>query len=372
MAKIYNLRKIKENNIRLVLREILRNQPISRSEIAQKTNVSNATISYIVNSLLSENLVVETTKGRSTGGRKPVFLEMNPKSKYMIGVDLSDYTVMYAVVDANLEVAYCDRLVMNPDEDIEENLLHLAKTLKRVFEKSEYKDKIVGIGLGVSGVYDDKEDRVLTSEIRGIETVRIKNLFSSILDLPIWIENDANCTALAEIMKLKGVKNLFLFYMSKGIGGGIILDDRLYRGETGFAGEISKNAMIVRNGAIRTIGDFFSETYFKRRIGKDMMLGDVMEEYNRRGDKEVKILMDDLQRCMTAIFLNVVSLLDIRTIIVGGKYGTFDRAFLRKIEMDIQRMFFGESVRVLPSALGSDGIILGSAQMVLENYIKVI
>ncbi|MFP4661747.1 MAG: MarR family transcriptional regulator, partial [Halanaerobiales bacterium] len=99
-----NLELMHELNTKQILRVIRSFSPISRSEIVEKTNLTAATVSRIVNKLMNYNLVSEIGYGESSGGRKPVLLELKSQSLLTIGIDIEKDEILAVVIDINGQI----------------------------------------------------------------------------------------------------------------------------------------------------------------------------------------------------------------------------------------------------------------------------
>lgn len=232
----------KERKNLAILEVVRKNGPISRTDISKITELNIVTVSNYVNHYIRKNLVIEGELDESTGGRKPILVELNAKSGYIIGIGLNMLNIVGVLVDLEINVVKeikKDRLPEN-SEDIIGQMLEVAEEL---IETSEVdKEKIVGVGVGVPGVIDERGRTIRWPQLLGEKDVSvilsIKDLFEDKLKIPTFVENDANAAVLGE--KWLGLDRhvRHMLYMFSGMGCGIMINGEIYRGATGAAGEL--------------------------------------------------------------------------------------------------------------------------------------
>ena len=156
--------------------------------------------------------------------------------EYLIGVDLGGTKIEGGLVDLSGKIV---KKIEYPTE--------AAKGKKQVIEKivdivqKLRKGQVMGVGVGCPGQVDVKKGIVITApNLPGWNNVNLKRILEERLRLPIFMENDANCFALAESKCGQGrkIENMLCFTLGSGIGGGIIINGRLYTGSGGMGGEL--------------------------------------------------------------------------------------------------------------------------------------
>lgn len=237
-----NHRILRDFNEVMVLNVIREKQPTSRIEIAELIGLEGSTVSKIVGRLLSDNLVYEegVAEASPRGGRKKRYLHINPHKACAIGVDFrpSGYTV--ALSDFTGKILRSIELPASPDpRNAAESIARGIKRVLRAFSS----ETIEGIGVSLVGLIDPKEGRVLAGEGLGWgEDVPIGSMLRQALkmDLPIYFENGAWLSALAEIWfgnHARHPRDLVFLDIREGIGAGIIIRGQLYHGSLHGAGE---------------------------------------------------------------------------------------------------------------------------------------
>jgi len=259
-AQTADLALMRELNERIVLNLIRQQGPISRAELARRSNLSRSTISSIINTLITTNLVHETGMGDSQGGRRPIMLAFNYQSSYVIGVELATTTVTVLLTDLAATVQRRAQrafdIAAGPDVCMPQ-VVELIRAVVR--EAGVPVEKLLGVGVGVPGPLAFATGRPVAPPVMpGWHDVPLRRWLERALHLPIFVENDANLGALAEHRwgAAQGWHNLAYVYLgSAGIGAGLILDGRLYRGDIGSAGEIG-HLMVDEDGPLCPCGSF--------------------------------------------------------------------------------------------------------------------
>ncbi len=287
---IQNTKALKKHNQFTVLNEIIENQPVSRSEICKNLDVSHATISYLVKELIEQGLIVETEYSQSTGGRPPMLLEFKGENKYIVTLQIEMTKISYGVFNLNLELMDRDEVQVE-GYSIEKILDILTNKLEGLFaQNSIKKESVIGIGLSIPGIYKEKEDLIIDSTSSFWEGINLKHELVKRFNLPVYIENDANLAAYYEYCYgvAEGYSNLVYMYLGEGIGGGIIIDDKLYTGSHGNGGEIGHLKVKASGSKCQCGGTGCLETIAS--------LNAITEEINKRLSKGEKSLLSDLGR----------------------------------------------------------------------------
>ncbi len=249
---------MKSLNRSLILNTIRQHQFISRAEIAQITKLTPPTVTNIVNELLEAGLVKESEAGKSRGGRKPILLTIEAKHSYMIGLDVGGHTVRVVLTDLNAEIEAEAKLqlpaLLNPELFL--NLL--TEATKEVIAKADIPfEKLHGIGIGMHGIVNAKHGNAEFAPNFKLSHIPLKQHFEKTFSLPTVIENDARALALGEkwFGNGQGFENLVCVNVGIGIGAGIILNNELFHGRDGIAGEIG-HTIVDLNGKQCTCGNY--------------------------------------------------------------------------------------------------------------------
>ena len=234
---------IREMNRRLVLETVINDGPLSRAAISKKLGLTKATISAIVQDLLEEHYIEEIGSDQTQYGRKPILLRFCRQNGYIIALDLGVERTVLMVCDllgqnCRLHQYNCP---LERDTSID-FLLQLIRNQIRLLPATSF--GVVGIGIGIHGTVCRNE--ITFTPNYNLADLPIKDTLEDALEIPVWLENEANLSALAEKTFVENHKNLIHVSIHAGVGAGIILDHHLYTGLAGTAGEAGH--MIVQPG----------------------------------------------------------------------------------------------------------------------------
>ncbi|NCA93416.1 ROK family protein, partial [bacterium] len=225
-----------------ILDVIRKSGPVTRTEISKVTKLNIVTVSNYVNSYVDKNLVVEKGFDVSSGGRKPTLVELNAKMGNVIGVDIGPVNMVAVITDlANGVIGKVKR--PRPRGPMNEVITSSIEIIYEIMEKTKIdKNKVKGVGLGVSGVIDALAGTVRdTDSSRGRTTgsyASVKALVQKEFSIPTFVGNDATVAAFGE--KRLGLEQEIddMLYVYSDVGCGIIIKGEIYCGAGGSAGEI--------------------------------------------------------------------------------------------------------------------------------------
>lgn len=234
-----DLALIKKINTSIVLDSVIQHAPLSRALISEKTGLNKATVSSLVQDLIDNHLVLEIGPGKSSGGRKPTLLLFNEKAGFAIGIDLGVNYIKGILVDlsGNVIVDNYRKLKPKQTEEVLKTLTEAVEELIQQAPDSEY--GIVGIGIGVPGIVDDQGTILFAPNMKW-RHVELKRLLEERFKVPVTIDNEANAGAQGEQKYGAGrdIPNQIYVSVGIGIGTGIILNSELFKGSSGFSGEL--------------------------------------------------------------------------------------------------------------------------------------
>jgi glucokinase-like ROK family protein len=224
-----------------VLQLIRERGPISRAEIGRRLHMSLPTVTRIVEQLRADELVRETGSVSTTKGRPGILLEFTGSNYWVLGVDLGGSKVYGTVADLSGHVEH-ERYVPHPPGSSAEE--HLAALMDFVGDLLAWVQptgrRIRGIGVGVPGMVTIPAGIVQWAPSLQWRNLPLQKILQERFDLPIFVENDLNLTALGELGfgAGRGVRSLVSVAIGTGIGAGIVINGALYRGAHESAGEI--------------------------------------------------------------------------------------------------------------------------------------
>lgn len=237
-----NLPKIRDYNQGVVLEAVRLGEGASRVEIADKTGLNAQTVSNIVKRLIEGGLVVEAGKGKSIGGKPRVMLEINAGAGYSVGVQLDGDEVSFVVADMTGRVISRDKQPTLQERGPAGIVEGIASSVDRLIARSGIPpEKVLGVGVASTGLVDHARGIVYEpSNLLGWHRVPLGEMLEAEINYPVLVDNDATAAAVGERWSgvARGVENAAFVYMGgMGIGAGLIIEDRVYRGGRISAGE---------------------------------------------------------------------------------------------------------------------------------------
>src|SRR3990172_9424888 len=187
----------KQHNRDLVLKTIFEHKSISRAEIARLTQLTRATVSDMVGSLIDEGLVEEVGYGESIGGKAPILLSLVADSRYLIGLNLAQDKFIGAVVNLRVEFKETVEIPVN-DSDGEQALGFVYQILDQLTQKGW--QPLVGIGIGTPGLVNTQDGIVINAVNLDWQDLLLAHLLESRYNLPVSVLNDSQATAIGEFV----------------------------------------------------------------------------------------------------------------------------------------------------------------------------
>lgn len=279
--KTGNNQYLKELNQAAVLDLIRQKGRLSRKELSDLTGLSPTACGSITRQLIQDGFLHETGQGESTGGRKPVMLELKPRSYYAAGFDIGMEEIQMAVADITGQILYRQNLEYTMGISVEKALDMVHDELSMLVDKMGLKwENFLGCGLSIPGLVDRGTNQVIMAPNLSWNHVDLKAKASEILKMPVYIENEAMCSAICEnwIGKCMNIDSFVCINVESGIGAGIFIGGSIYRGFSGSAGEIG-HLIVQENGRLCGCGNHGClETYASTRY----MLLEVNNRLNKR------------------------------------------------------------------------------------------
>ncbi|MFI5274332.1 MAG: ROK family protein, partial [Ktedonobacterales bacterium] len=253
-------RAMREANRLLVLNCIREQGPLARVTLARRTGLSRTTVSSLIDALLKDGLAREgeTQSAAPSGGRRPILVHFNETAGTILGIDLG--RTHYTVIATNLAAEVLARQSGPCDTDLgpEATLQHLVQKIAAFVAASDITwDRVVGIGMGMPGPMDGvRRTLVAPPRMPGWHGVDIPRILARELNVPIYLNNDANLGALGESRfgAGRGVAVMAYVKVGTGIGCGLVINGQLYTGSHGFAGELG-HVTLEENGALCECGN---------------------------------------------------------------------------------------------------------------------
>lgn len=390
---------MREINRRLVLNLIRDNSPTSRSEIATQLNLALPTVVRLVDSLIEEQFVRETGKGDSSGGRKPVMLEINNESRYIIGVEICRITKAVIMDIGGNIIAKMNELT-KAGKGPEVIIGQIISMIKRMMNSSGIStDKIKGIGIGTPGTNFKSGELIEDSVFKGWESVDIEKLVKSKLEYPVFIDNIAKVLAIGELYlgEGKGIRNFISIFADYGVGSGIVIDGDLYRGKSNVSGEFGHTVVNINGekcycgnkGCLEmytSIPAIIKAVTKEVKKGRSSCIADKISEYGEdidfqhivdaqnQGDEVVNSILEKSGSIMGIGVANLINLYNPDMIIMNGEISRNCPVFIEAMKKTaLKSVFSHEALNTVITISRHDETAgaLGAAAMVMRKMFRL-
>lgn len=383
---------IRAQHSRLILNLLWKEREISRAELARRTSLSRSTVSAIITDLLGTGLIEETRAGASSGGRRPIILEFQDDASYIVGVELGATHVSCVLTDlrCNVKASWSAPAPVRDDPDAA--LQKMTIGVRSVLEADGIDlSRILGIGVAVPSPIDkDHPGELLPLVVPKWEGYNIATYLDQAFGRPVFIDNDANLGALAELWWGAGssVTDLVYIKVATGIGAGLIINGRIFRGSSGIAGEIGHTSIDPNgprcicglNGCLATfVGTPALLEHAKallKAAGSDRRPPSTIDEvvnWALDGDPASVELIRYAGHKLGIGIANMLNLLNPQTVILGGGIARAGDLLLDAIRETISGLSLPASIsktEIKNTGLNEWGIALGGATLALEAALQ--
>jgi predicted NBD/HSP70 family sugar kinase len=370
------------NRLRIV--DFLRvNGTASRAELSRRTGLSRSTVSTLVSDLQRRGLVVEREgqfAGEGQPGRPAALLALDPSAGAAVGIDFNHDKVRVAVSDLSRTVLAQRTAAFDVDHDAAGAIRLAAEQAEGVLAEAGVEpDRVLGAGVALAGPIDHKRGAVHKSSVLpGWADVDAARELEDLLDTPAYVDNDANLGALAEVTLGAGRNARFAAYVSisSGIGAGVIVDGRPYRGHRGTAGEIGHVVVDAQGPICRCGNRGCLETYASsqallrlvRPSREDELSVHEVIELAKDGDAGCRRAIADVGQAVGGVVAGLVNLFSPEMVVIGGELGEAGDLLLDSLREAVRRDALpaaaGE-LKIVAGELGERANLLGALALVL-------
>ncbi|MFJ6522714.1 ROK family protein [Streptomyces filamentosus] len=367
-------------NLERVVRAVRMAGSLTQAEIARSTGLSAATVSNIVRELKDGGTVDVTPT--SAGGRRARSVSLSGDAGIVIGVDFGHTHLRVAVGNLAHQVLAEEAEPLDVDASAAEGFDRAERLVNRLIEATGIgRDKVIGVGLGVPGPIDVSSGTLgSTSILPGWSGINPAEELSARLGVPVHVDNDANLGALGELVwgSGRGVRDLAYIKVASGVGAGLVIDGRVYRGPGGTAGEIGhitldESGPVCRCGNRGCLETFTAARYVLPLLwpshGPDLTLERVVQ-LAREGDPGCRRVIADVGRHIGSGVANLCNLLNPSRVVLGGDLAEAGELVLSPIRDSVGRYAIPSAARQLSlvqGALGGRAEVLGALALVLSE-----
>ncbi|MEA5049219.1 MAG: ROK family transcriptional regulator [Eubacteriales bacterium] len=391
---IRNNKMVKDENVSSVLQLIREHPLISRVEISKKLNLSTPTVLRIVAEILDLGLLECTGVGESSGGRKPVLYSIKKDAGEILGVDITKERVKIGVFNfAGEKLNEYKRECPNRAD-----FFHFLVDFLTEVIAEQKNDKIMGIGVGMSGNVIHESGVVKYSNVFDFQDVPFKELLKSHLKYPVFLEERVHCAALAGKLMDSSFSNCDIIYMYVGssIGAGIIIDGKIHYGRgNSISGEVGhmileKDGPVCACGSRGCLEQLASESAIVRNVAKELengrsstvrdaingdskkLTGDLIAEAAEKGDALCYEALDKACQYLAIVVVNLLMLFNPTKLVITNAICKSDELIERLLFKNLaeisSKQFIWKEMVVFER--DKDRILKGCALLVMEKVLE--
>lgn len=315
-----------------------------------------------------------------------------------LAIDVGGTKILAAVVSPQGDIISQEYCLTLAHEGIRAVIDRLLTTASRTLDKANVGfSQLKGLGVAMAGVLDTKRGIVTDSpNLPGWHDIPLKDIIREKLGVSVYLINDANAAALAEFLlgAGRGAHNMIYITVSTGIGGGIIINDKLYFGVNGCAGEIGHMTIDVNgpkcncgnSGCLEVLASGMAvakEAIYRIRQGEggrqlSDLVGGRLEDIDAhivgiaagKGDSLACDIVAKAARYLGVGMVNLVNIFNPERIIVGGGMSHWGNMLLEPARQVVRERAFqlpARSVNIVPSQLGDNAGVIGAAMFVFQT-----
>lgn len=392
---------LKQKNIAAVLKALHLEQAVSRAKIALLTGIAPSTVSNIIDKLEREQIVeyIDGSTTPSSVGRPPVMIRFNPSSFYAIGIEINLFNSRVMVVGIDGRVIKKHRIDVDARTNPDGVLSSLAEATGRLISESGVEwERVMGIGISFRGLIDRTRGLVQRStSLPEWGQKSVVDIFQKTFPCPSFVENNANAMVLGETRfgNSRGKRNVLGVIVEEGIGGGIMINGRLYLGNHSAAGELGHMSIAPsgpvchcgNRGCLRTLCSESAVEANAIRIVKSgantllearsdvenpsMTAQDVVNAAQREDTVCIDII-NDAARHLGMALVNLVNLLCPEVVVFNNGTLPSYPAFLEEVRRLISERSYSKDLgtpELRISSLGESAVCIGAACVVMDRIL---
>jgi glucokinase len=378
---------LRQTNAELLLGLLRETGPCSKADLVRASGLSAPTVTNVVAHLASGGLVEAIGEGESTGGRPPDILRFRAERGCLIAAEIGPDFVALLVADLEGQELAQTKVVFTWESSNPKGICELigreVRALLRKLKKPA--EQLLGVVVSVPAIVDMNAGVVVSlSRLQGWQDVPLRAMLSRELKCPVEVENDTNLGAQGEFARgaARGEKDFVFITIGEGVGAGIFVDGKIYRGAGWSAGEIGylrvpsvsrENPTIHGYGRLENMlgapgilkswraagGGGRAHLKVKRATG--------VFDLAAAGNADAKRILRQKARILSDVVLDLAMILNPGLILLGGEVGGHP-ILLQEVKELLAGSEFGvSSVRI--GALGSSSSLWGAIASALDNGI---
>lgn len=369
-----NVSMVKDQSRKLVFQHITRHGPVTRSDISLSTGLSHGTVKTLMDDFLAAGLVEEKKDNSPAVGRKPSKVYLKTEARRIGVLELAPDRLTYSDLNLALEPISPPIITARPPGAEYRNWLEGFLARLPVGNSDPELGTLAGIGVVAPGPYRRETDSVISNLIPDLRQIPLEKTVRGLNDIPVIVGEDVHLAALAEAEALEGNgQPLFYLYLSRGVGGAYLSDNRILAGSSGLAGEIGQMIMDDGNRLETSVGWLPTREAF----AVPPALSDVEAQdfiLNSMAEKpEAQHALTTIINRLAKALSHAICVLNPKTIIIGGVFDFLGKEFSEPLEKELRRLLIDAhktNLAVSISGYGKRSMILGAGMLTIDRWLE--
>lgn len=394
--ELSDLNMVEQKNIsqkRKIIKHLFLYGAMTNTEIGKFVKLSTPKIISLLNELKNDGFVEELGQANSSGGRRPNLYGNKDDAFYIVGISINIYKTSVSIFNAKNQKVIGEQilsLTISHGLSIIDPIVGFTENIIR--ENQIPRDKILGIGIEMPGMVDSETG---INKTYMVSDRPLAEVFQEKFGMEVLIENDAKTRAFAELRfgLAHSKRNVLVIHLDWGIGLGIIVNGKLYKGRDGFAGEFGHLPMVDngilckcgKQGCLETIASGTAIVRMARegmKAGRSSFLAQLLDEDLEKieirnvvqaasmGDQYSISILANVGHWLGKGFAYLIQIFNPELIILGGRMAEAGQFIMPPIQQSIHSFCNPElsnEIEIRISELGSQAGTQGAASLLLER-----
>jgi glucokinase len=375
---------IRQTNAEILLRLLRQSGPCSKADLVRASGLSAPSVTNVVATLISTGLVETVGEGDSTGGRPPDILRFQAEHGCIAGVEITRDLLRFLLTDLNgKELAHTETPIKKSKRTPRQICRQIARELWQLLRSRKLsRNRLFSVTVGVPAIVNVDEGTVLAfTALQDWNRVPLGPMLARELKCPVLVDNDTNLAAQGEFHSgaARGQSDFVFITIGEGVGAGIFLNGRVYRGSQWSAGEIGylrvpnisrEHPSIHKYGKLETalsasgiLKSWRTSAVASSCGSRVIRVADVWD-LAASGNAKAKRILTQRATILADAILDLALILNPNLVLLGGEVGNHP-ALLREVNAMLEGSEFAV-VRVALGALGISAVLLGAVSIALD------
>jgi predicted NBD/HSP70 family sugar kinase len=364
------------------------------AELCKETNLSVPKVTTLIAELIADGLVKDFGKVGSTGGRRPNIYGLVPDSGFFLGVDVKHNHINIGLIDLQKKLIKISKNAPYKLNNTEESLKELCRLiLAFIKETAVAKDKILGVGLNLSGRINYATG--YSYSFFHFNEDPLSKVLERELGLKTYLENDSRAMAYGEFNcgVVKEEKNVLFLNLDYGLGMGVMINNELYYGKSGFAGELGhiplfnneiicqcgKKGCLETEASGRALISMFRErleagssSALNKKAGDDIQMEDIIKAANNDDVLSIELLAKIGEKLGRGIAL-LINIFNPELVILGGALAETGEYLHLPIKSAVNKFslsLVNSDTQLKVSKLGEEAGVMGACLLVRKRLLE--